>query len=61
MAKAFRDRFGQEIGIKLECKMPYPSGDGEFISGSVQDILGGVEGDWHRRLELFRGEVNDEG
>ena len=59
MAKVFRDRFGQEIGIKLECKMPYPSGDGEFISSEFDDILGGVEGDWHRRLELFRGEVNE--
>jgi hypothetical protein len=55
MAKAFKDRFGQEIGIKLECKMPYPEGDGEPFSMSVEDILSGLEGDCDKRLELFRG------
>ena len=55
MAKVFRDRFGQEIGIKLESKMPYPSGDDELLSMSVDDILNGLEGDCHQRLEVFRG------
>jgi hypothetical protein len=55
MAQSFRDRFGQEIGIKLECKMPYAEGDGEFISMSIEDILSGLEGGFHKRLELFRG------
>ena len=59
MAKAFKGRFGRDIGIKLESKMPYPSGDGKFISSDFDDILGGVEGGWHRRLELFRGEMNE--
>ena len=55
MAKAFKDRFGQDIGIKLECKMPYVEGDGELLSMSVEDILSGLEGDCDKRLELFRG------
>jgi hypothetical protein len=55
MAKAFKDRFGQDIGIKLECKMPYAEGDGESVSMSVGDILSGLEGDCDKRLELFRG------
>jgi len=55
MAKVFKDRFGQDIGIKLECKMPYLSGDGEPVSMSIEDILSGLEGGCHRRLELFRG------
>ena len=55
MSKAFKDRFGQEIGIKLECKMPYLSGDGEPFSMSIEDILSGLEGDCDKRLELFRG------
>ena len=55
MAKAFKDRFGQEIGIKLECKMPYAEGDGEFISTDFDDLLAGVERDCDKRLELFRG------
>ena len=59
MAKVFRDRFGLEISIKLECKMPYPSGDGEPVSMSVEEILSGLESDCDQRLELFRGEVND--
>jgi len=59
MTKAFKDRFGQDIGIKLESKMPHPPGDGKFISSDFDDILGGVEGGWHRRLELFRGEMNE--
>jgi hypothetical protein len=61
MAKAFRDRFGQEISIKLEYKMPYPSGGGEPVSMSVEDILNGLDGECHRRLEVFKGKVNDEG
>ena len=56
MAKAFRGRFKQEIGIKLECKMPYPSGDGEPVSMSVDDILSGLEGGCHKRLEAFIGK-----
>jgi hypothetical protein len=44
MAKAFRDRFGQDIGIKIQCKMPYESGDGEDISMGIADTLSGVEG-----------------
>ena len=59
MAKAFRDRFGQEIGIKLECKMPYPSGGGEPVSMSVEDILSGLEGDCHQRLEVFRDSASN--
>jgi hypothetical protein len=55
MAKAFKDRFGQEIGIKLECKMPYAEGDGELLSMSIEDILSGLEGGCDKRLELFRG------
>ena len=55
MAEVFKDRFGQEIGIKLECKMPYAEGDGEFISTEFDDILAGVERDCDKRLELFRG------
>jgi len=43
-----RDCFGQEIGIKLESKMPYPSGDGEPVSISTDDILNGLEGDCHK-------------
>jgi hypothetical protein len=39
MAKAFKDSLGQEIGIKLECKIPYPSGDGEPVSMSMDDIF----------------------
>jgi hypothetical protein len=54
MAKAFKDRFGQDVGIKLECKMPYAVGDGELLSMSVEDILSGLEGSCHRRLEGFR-------
>ena len=50
-----------QIGIKLECKMPYAEGDGEPVSMSIEDIVSGVEGGWHRRLEVFRGKVNDEG
>ena len=57
MAKAFKDRFGQEIGIKLECKMPYPSGGSEPVSMSVEEILSGLEGDCHQRLEAFRDGV----
>ena len=56
MAKAFIDHFGKEIGIKLECKMPYPSGDGEPVSMSVDDILSGLEGGCHKRLEAFIGK-----
>ncbi|MDB0065380.1 hypothetical protein N9E93_03835 [Oceanospirillaceae bacterium] len=55
MGEVFRDRFGQEIGIKLECKMPYAEGDGEILSMSIEDILSGLEGDCDQRLELFRG------
>ena len=55
MGKAFRDRFGQEIGIKLESKMPYAEGDGERLTMDFDDILSGLEGDCHKRLELFRG------
>jgi hypothetical protein len=55
MGEVFRDRFGQEIGIKLECKMPYVEGDGEILSMSIEDILSGLEGDCDQRLELFRG------
>ena len=55
MAKVFKDRFGQDIGIKLECKMPYSEGDGELLSMSIEDILSGLEGGFHKRLELFRG------
>ena len=55
MGKAFRDRFGQEIGIKLESKMPYAEGKGERLTMDVDDILSGLEGDCHKRLELFRG------
>ena len=57
MAKAFKDRFGQEIGIKLECKMPYVEGDGERLSTGVDDILSGLESDCDKRLELFRDGV----
>ena len=57
MGKAFRDHFGQEIGIKLESKMPYVEGDGEFISMSVEDILSGLEGGCDKRLELFRDYI----
>ena len=57
MGKAFRDRFGQEIGIKLESKMPYVEGDGEFISTEFDDILSGLEGGCDKRLELFRDRV----
>jgi hypothetical protein len=59
MGKAFRDRFGQEIGIKLECKMPYPQGDGEFISTDLYDILAGVERGCDKRLETFREKANE--
>jgi hypothetical protein len=31
MAKAFRDHFGQDIGVKLQCKMPYEFSDGGII------------------------------
>jgi hypothetical protein len=55
MNKAFKDRFGQDIGIKLESKMPYAEGDGEPFSMSIEDILIGLEGDCHKRLELFKG------
>jgi len=58
MGKAFRDRFGRDIGIKLESKMPHPSGDGEPVSMSMDDILNGVNGDCHQRLEVFRSEVS---
>ena len=47
--------------MKLRCDIPYPPGDGEPVSMSVEDIVSGVEGGWHRRLEVFRGKVNDEG
>ena len=57
MGKAFRDRFGQEIGIKLESKMPYAEGDGEFISTDFDDLLSGLEGGCDKRLELFRDRV----
>jgi hypothetical protein len=57
MAKVFKDRFGQEIGIKLECKMPYAEGDGELLSMSIEDILSGLEGGCDKRLELFRDRV----
>ena len=57
MGKAFRDRFGQEIGIKLESKMPYVEGDGEFISTDFDDLLSGLEGGCDKRLELFRDRV----
>jgi len=59
MAKAFKGRFGRDIGIKLESKMPYPSGDGKFISSDFDDIISGLEGDCHQRLELFRGKTNE--
>jgi hypothetical protein len=59
MGEVFRDRFGQEIGIKLECKMPYLSGDSEPVSMSVEDILSGLEGDCHKRLEAFREKANE--
>jgi hypothetical protein len=59
MAKVFKDRFGQEIGIKLECKMPYAEGDGELLSMSIEDILSGLEGDCHKRLEAFREKANE--
>ena len=55
MAKVFKDRFGQEIGIKLECKMPYAEGAGERLTMDFDDILSGLEGDCDKRLELFRG------
>ena len=55
MAKVFKDRFGQEIGIKLECKMPYAEGDGERLTMSKEAILSGLEGGCDKRLELFRG------
>ena len=57
MGKAFRDHFGQEIGIKLESKMPYAEGDGEFISTDFDDLLSGLEGGCDKRLELFRDRV----
>jgi len=57
MAKVFKDRFGQDIGIKLECKMPYAEGDGELLSMSIEDILSGLEGGCDKRLELFRDRV----
>ena len=57
MAKAFKDHFGQEIGIKLECKMPYTEGVGELLSMSIEDILSGLEGGCDKRLELFRDRV----
>ena len=60
MAKVFKDRFGQEIGIKLECKMPYAEGDGEFISTEFDDILAGVERDCDKRLEAFWDCVNSD-
>ena len=59
MAKAFKDRFGLEISIKLECKMPYPSGDGELVSLSVEEILSGLESACDQRLELFRDNASD--
>ena len=55
MGKAFRDRFGREIGIKLECKMAYAEGDGERLTMDFDDILSGLEGGCDKRLELFRG------
>ena len=60
MAKVFKDRFGQEIGIKLECKMPYAEGDGALLSMSIEDILSGLEGGCDKRLELFRGSFNSD-
>ena len=60
MGKAFRDRFGQEIGIKLESKMPYAEGDGEFISTDFDDMLAGVERDCDKRLEAFWDCVNSD-
>jgi len=59
MAKAFRDRFGQEIGIELECKMPYVPSDGESGSMSMESILKGVGGACDKRFEAFRGKVDD--
>jgi hypothetical protein len=60
MAKAFRGRFDQEIGIGLEYKMPYVEGDGVAVSMDVDDILRGLEGDCHKRLEVFMVAENDE-
>jgi hypothetical protein len=57
MAKVFKDRFGQDIGIKLECKMPYAEGAGERLTMDFDDILSGLEGDCDKRLELFRDRV----
>jgi hypothetical protein len=39
--------------------MPYPEGDGEFISTDFYDILAGVERDCDKRLEAFREKANE--
>ena len=57
MAKAFKNCFGQDIGIKLKCNMPYAEGHGELLSMSVEDISSGLEGDCDKKLELFRDRV----